>query len=148
MSYVDTIRAELDNDPLERGYSAMTAVEAAESLNASNRSRIREVDMNTLREWAAVGGRAIKIRNGITSASTDTLKGICLFLDQIMGTDSAILAPSNQQHVAAFSALVAANIISQADFNALVTVATVSISRAAELGLPIVLPGHVEEARR
>jgi len=121
---------------------------AAAELNAKNLTRIRALSMTEVREWSGVGARAFKIRQGITTSSTDQIKSLCIIADAILSTDDSKLDPDNPLHVGMISELVSGGVLSTGDRTALITKATESISRATKLGLGTVKAGHVEEARR
>ena len=104
--------------------------------------------MTELREWAAVGERAFKINQGIDDTGlSDQQRNLCLIGDRLLGTDSGNLNPANPAHVAFVNELVDAGVLSAGDRTALVVKATESISRAVELRLGFIYPGHVQTAR-
>ncbi len=142
------LSTELSGDPLGRSYSGMSDAEAAADLNTEYRTQVQSLSMQGLREWAATGARGFKIQAAITNeALTDQQRNVAYVGDKLLGTDDAQLDPSNAGHVAFVNELVSAGIITSDDRAALVTKATVNLSRATELGLPFVYPGHVQDAR-
>ncbi len=148
MADIAKLKAEIDGDPLPRGYSDMTDAEAAASLNTEDRSEIRPMSMQQLREWAAVGGRGFKVKQAIDNEGLDeSVRNLAYIGDKLMGTDDAQLNPGNAEHVAFVNGLVAGGVISSADKDAMVEKATVAISRAVELGIGRVREGTVAEAR-
>lgn len=144
----DVLKDELINDPLSRGYPGMSDADAAANLNTVYRTRLRAVSMTELREWAAVDARAFNIRTGIDNGVlTNQQRSLCIIADKLLGTDDGTLDPSNAQHATFINELVAADVLSADDKTALVAKATDNISRAVELGLGVVAPGHIENAR-
>jgi hypothetical protein len=123
---------ELTGDPLGRGYDAMTAEEAAIDLTTQYRSGPVE----------AVTGAAIlnTTDDAEFDALPDTAKdrwlALCAIdsIDVTSGVAKAIEADLFGPGTATRTSLLAMK--------------TRPISRATELGLPTVKPGHVEEARR
>jgi hypothetical protein len=148
MMSIAKLKTELTDDPLERGYSSMTAEEASASLNTVNRTRLVALSMQELREWAGINARGFNILAGISNeALTDQQRNICCVADKLIGTDDGKLDPGNALHVAMINELVSAGVISAADRTALVAKATDDISRATELGLGKVRVGHIQETR-
>ena len=145
---IDALKVELlAGHPVSGAYDADDAIAAAQ-LNAVNRTRLRAVSMRELREWAAIGARAFKIRQGIDNTGlTDQQRNLCLIGDKLLGTDDGNLDPSNSAHVAFVNELVAAGVLSAGDRTALVMKATDNISWAEELGFGTVKVGHVQMAR-
>lgn len=129
---IDILRTELLTDPLARGYSGMTPDQAAASLNTSNRTRNR-VSMSgdeafqatTSAEWTS-----------LSAANKPLWLSFCA---------RSVINPSASANVALVTALFGAGSATLAALNA---ARQESITRATELGLPRVEPGHVMEARR
>lgn len=129
---IDVLRAELTADPLARNYASMTPAQAAASLNQGNRTRIRRVmsgdevfQQTNATEWGDLTDAKRQMwvsfcsRQNIDPAAAANVA----FVQFIFGTNSATV-----------TALGAAR--------------QESISRATELGLERVEPGHVMEVRR
>ena len=127
---LDALKAEIDSDPLARGYSGMDDAAVAASLNTVDRQRNK----------TSVSGSDVFAQIDATefNAKTADQKRDVL---QLCAIDS--LDPFG----------VGADII-QDIFGASTTVTTLqafrveSISRGEEIGIGAVAPGHVEEARR
>lgn len=131
---LDILRAELTTDPLARGYAGLTADQAAASLNTVNRSRVRsnmsgdEVFQQTVAaEFAALTTASGKQPMWVSfCARADINPGAAAnvaFVQFIFGPGSATVAALNAARQEA-------------------------ISRAMEIGLQRVEPGHILEARR
>jgi hypothetical protein len=129
MDYAVLIQ-ELEADPLARGYASMTNEQIAESLNAETRTRNRErmdpteiINAIVLSEWTAVpAAKQQTIWNLLHMGALNPF-GIdaTLFVDAF-GANSATIRALAERRVTA-------------------------ISRAEELGLPVVAVGHIPEAR-
>lgn len=132
MSNIDILKAEIDSDPLTRGYAGMTDAEVADSLNTADRGSFRTgipaaeiFSALDLTEYGALSGSereafALIVALGsidATDANTRTLLGT-IFPD-----------PSTTR-------------------TNLLALAQETVSRGVELGLGAVKIGHVEEARR
>ena len=127
------LATELETDPLERGYAAMTDAEAAADLNTVYRTRM-----------------------------LDTLSGGVVY-DQLDDTEFLALTEGEQAKVwdivhlgaeirvgpgsKARGELVGTFGAQSTTISNLLGEITVNISRAAELGLGIVKPGYVQKAR-
>jgi hypothetical protein len=129
---IDALIAELFNDPLGRGYAGMTAEQAAASLNAVNRPRFRSA-IPAAEIFAAVDLTEYK---ALTAQERDAFALVIA-----MGTVNANDANTRGILSAIFPG-------GGATRPRLIAVAQEQVSRAAELGLGDVMPGHIEEARR
>lgn len=122
---------ELTNDPLDRGYAGMTDQQAADSLNAVNRSRERGVvpsyeiiDATVPAEWAALSAAEKQRYQTLTGAGQVNVRS------------------GNAR--AAFMAMFGAGTQTRTNLAAL---QNEQVSRATELGLEYVYEGHVFMAR-
>lgn len=128
---LDILKIEIDTDPLGRGYSGMTDMQVADSLNTANRSR-----------------------NKTSVSGSDIFRNVD-------GTEFNTKTAEQKRDVLALCAIgdvdpfgPAASIITQIFGGGSTTVTTLAafrvetISRATELGLGTVAEGHVQEARR
>ena len=61
------LKTELDSDPLARGYASMTDAQAADSLNAVNRT----VDTETVQGWELWGATVLTEYSALTAAQRD-----------------------------------------------------------------------------
>ena len=129
------LAAELGGDPLSRGYAAMTDAEAAADLNMLYRTRQSEradpadaynvIDQS---EWSALAAAQQQEIAAILQIGTA--------LGHLVTPGSRV----RQRFIAIFGA-------GSDTIAALLDLITVDISRAEELGLGAVKPGHVEKAR-
>lgn len=127
----DILKDELVNDPLTRGYSAMTPEEAAANLNTKTRTRLR----TSMTSSEVLNQVVVAEFNALTEANKRTIWDI-LHIGDInpTGVEATIFVNIFGAGSTTISNLSAAR--------------TESISRAQELGLGEVKPGHVEEVRR
>lgn len=128
---INIIKVELTTDPLTRGYSTMTDEEASTDLNTVYRTRNRT--SMTGREVAA------EIVNAEYDALSDAKKNQILSLSSASDIDPYGFAANVIKDVFGAGSLTV---------TALALARVENISRATELGLGVVYPGHVEEARR
>jgi len=128
----NTLATELTTDPLGRGYSSMTSIEAADDLNTKYRTRIRPtvsgseiLNATDDAEFSAVADPSASDRWLLLCGvdAVDTSNGVAKSLEATLfgpgTTTRANLAAIRQE----------------------------AISRAEELALGEVLPGYVEYAR-
>lgn len=127
------LRDELLTDPLARGYSGMTDAQAAASLNTANRTR-QKTHLTGAQIYECMDRTEFE-------AKTDPQK---VYVRDILGLGGDILVTSGSKTRSVFVAVFGAG---SATINALVALVTETISRATEVGLPVVKPGHVSEAR-
>ena len=73
---LDSLKNEIDSDPLGRGYVGMTDQEVADSLHMANRTVYRPVPSRVLQEWASVGERIVKLKNAAATHASDDVKNI------------------------------------------------------------------------
>ena len=132
MSSVDALIAELFSDPLARGYAAMSAKDAAASLNAKNRQRNRDLvpvsDILDAIAWSEYDA---------ASAAHKARLNLIMARDRVNANSANV----KQAFLDAFAA-------GSATRAALIALLVETVSRATELGLSTVTPGVVEEARR
>ena len=127
------LRDELVNDPLGRGYAAMTNQQAADSLNAINRTRLRDT-LSSAEIYEALDVTEFQSK---TAAQQ-------VYVRDVLGLGDNVRVGASSKARTVFVAVFGAN--SQTIAN-LLAVMTADLSRAAELGLPFVGPHHVAEAR-
>lgn len=121
---------ELKNDPLGRGYSGMSNTQAATSLNTANRTyNVPSIPSQDIIE-ATVGSEYV----GLSASNREIYWGMLA---------GGTVDPSGPRTRAIYNMLFP----SGSTRDNLVGLATCSISRAAELGLGEVMPGHVGKAR-
>lgn len=128
---INALKTELDTDPLTRGYSGMTAEEAADSLNTVNRTKPQSVS-------SAEAQAAVVATEYLALA--DALRDLWLAI-----LTTGTIDVNNANIVAQVREVWDVGTTTRTNLAAL---ATRAVSRAEEIGLPRVKPGHVEEARR
>jgi hypothetical protein len=145
------LKSELTVDPLGRGYAAMTAEHAAENLNTADRTRvIAETFVNAKTLYSRLGAVAAetviqKLEAGAASDSpfAPVLKrAVQWILPSEEGIDvgNAVTRGLLDQ--------LAGPLLTAEEAAAIKAIAEETVSRATELGLPKVEPGHVQDARR
>lgn len=128
----ETLKAEITNDPLGRGYAGMTDAQVAADLNTVNRDN-----------WVPLSSSQI-------FESIDAAEFVALTpaqqarVDRILGLGSGIQTTPGSQ---ARSELIAVFGGGSTTITTLASIANQQISRAQELGLGVVREGHVTEAR-
>lgn len=152
------LRDEIVNDPLLVGYSGMSSAQVAGKLNEKNRTFMRVLDSAELLAWAAQNERLYHVtraaeqgvdRSG--AALPPAVASIAMAAHRMLLRDNARLDLNLPDRVAMVDALVAGNVLTAADKTDLMTLATVTGSRAEELGIvelgEQVVAGHVDQAR-
>lgn len=135
MSLLDILITELTTDPLTVGYSGMTDEQVATSLNNAGTGRTLPVDTLS----------AATLYEAIDTAEFDALSADQkTAIDRILSLgDAVILTPASK----ARAVLVAAFGAGTASRDAIIVEVTRAVSRAEELGLPVVRVGDVQRAR-
>jgi hypothetical protein len=158
---LQTLKDEITNDLLNRGYDEMTADQVAISLNTKDRSVSVPIPAQLLVRWAAGGSdraanesRMInleKARDGLApfDALPDTVRGVAGAALKLLDISDSELDPDDPEVEALVNALVAAGVITANDKAALLTYGQRSVSRAEELDITPrpVKPGHVINVR-
>lgn len=150
---MDALIAELTAGHPDTGAYSADATTAVTELNAKNRTRYAPVTSRQLLSWCAGGSppetksRMVRLREAEASG-VEAIKGIASAALLMITRDGTALDLSDASHFAMLGALVSASVFTAAEQTELQALATESISRAEELGLGVVKPGHVEEARR
>lgn len=130
---IDRLKTELVSDPLGRGYAAMTAQQAADSLNVVDRSRPR-ANLSGSEVFQALDVAEL---NGLSDVRQDRVLAV-------LGFDGGVNLWGKEG--ALFQAYFGAQ---STTGQALLALRSETVSRATEIGITErVLPGHVEEARR
>ena len=137
--------------PVTGPYSSDDAT-AADQLNAQNIDQIDPLPSGDVLQWAAQSStgdtpRLLKIETAATSSASDDVKAIAQAADIMIKRSDTRLDLTDPEISAMISALEAGFVLSTADVTALTTLATVDISRAAELGWPTVKTQDVRWAR-
>jgi hypothetical protein len=140
-----TLRDELINDPLGRGYSTMTETEVVADLNAMTRPMPvpdREVKLALMRQgsWATI----LKAQSDVTHPGRDVALLVVALLDD---WDRGDLDFNDADVQYQMGAMVATGLVTQAQADAVVAMQENRQSRAQELNLGRVQPGDVERGR-
>lgn len=134
---LQALRAELDADPLARGYAGMTDAQAAASLNTADRP-VDRTDVPGHEIYAAITPtHALQVYDLATGTPAHQR-----WLDIMFQLDSVPLDNANIR-----TALTTIFAGKQSTLDALVALQTVTVSRAQELSLGRVLVGDVTQAR-
>lgn len=134
MNYI-ILHNELATDPLSRGYSAMSDAEAATDLNTIYCTRtVERLDQADV--YNAV------VSSEFTALSTDQKREVWDIV-QVGGVGGLWVRPGDTARTRFISIFG----VESDTISALAALLTEDISRAAELGLGIVKPGHVAKAR-
>ncbi len=131
MSRIDIIKDEIDNDPLTRGYAAMTDAEVADDMNTEYRTRPRPT-MTSSEVFQAIVLTEFK---ALTDGDKSSIFGIMAFGNvNPFGREADVF-------IDIFG-------VGSGTITALAALRTVPISRGVELEVGVVKEGHVQEARR
>ena len=125
------LKAELTDDPESRGYTGMNDAEAAADLNTVYRT----VDVKTV-TGQEIFEAVVPTHYNVLAAEQKQLFGV------IVGMGTILVNGTNTK-----AALVAMFAGAVETLQALAALQTRTVSRAVELGLGFVSPGHVENAR-
>lgn len=131
-----TLADELKTDPAGRGYAAHLPDDpqrAVDLLTAFDFTMVKAITPGLALTWAASGPMAAIVDTGNTSGHP--ARASCLaFLHSLNGTTTVDLADAKVR--AAFEGWLAVGVIGQADYDALMAMATQPSSRAEVLGIP------------
>lgn len=144
---IQTIKTELETDPLGLGYSGMDDSAAAASLNEKTRSKLEPISSAELLAWSANNTRLQSIKSAAESGADDTIKSVAQAAYLMITRDDTTLDLNLTDRVALLDALVSYNVLTADDKASLESLATVAISRGEELGVGLVRAGDVIQAR-
>lgn len=137
------LKAEINLDPLDRGYSGMTPAEVAESLNEVNRAKQYPVPITEMLIWAALNRAIPRFRAlAASGAPYDGFGEVALALFQLgipIGID-------NPEVAAMLGVLVSIGTFTQEEMDDLAARSQFPVSRAEELGLPAITGQNVIDA--
>lgn len=149
---IDVLREELNNDPLQRGYAAMDDSPVADTLNVADRPGKRSVPASEVRTYVLLNGLWPRIQAVAASSGDPLHQGTAITIlqtlapnsfDMIRMTDPAIYGAVSQM----LATMVEAGAMTEDNRNAMLALGDAMISRATELGLPMVHHLDVAEAR-
>lgn len=146
-----------EGNPVTETVFTMTPDAVADSLNdATQRTRYQVVTSAELLAWSGQGAndgsstpsRYERIEAAAANHASLSVKGVAKAAVSLINRDGTALDFNLPDRVNMVAALVAGGVITQDEANGLFALAEVPISRAAELGLGKVKPGHVIMARQ
>ena len=143
---MEVLADELSTDPLDRGYTGMDDHTASLDLRSGYRTNIIPINTRKLLEWGAQNNRLINLNSGSNSGPATT-RNICFAAMSLIRREDGELQMDYSLHVGMIDLLVVNGILVAEDKDALITLATVSISRAEELGVGSPHGGDVGFAR-
>ena len=144
---IQTIKTELETDPLGLGYSGMDDSAAAVAFNEKTRSKLEPISSSELLAWSANNTRLQSIKSAAESGADDTIKSVAQAAYLMITRDDTTLDLNLTDRVALLDALVSYNVLTADDKASLESLATVAISRGEELGVGLVRAGDVIQAR-
>lgn len=142
------LTAELADDPLGIGYSSMTDAEAAERLNVADRQVVKSCRSTWRDLMARLGPESAAAIKAKIEAAAETDAGLALALDMLGHYGEGGGLDFGHEHTRnTIDALAADGVLTAEEADAVRAMAERTVSRAEELGLPLVRPGHVQKAR-
>ena len=146
MANIPKLAAELSNDPLGRGYSAMTAQQAADDLNAEYRQHAVPISVADMRRYMFVNGLWMTLKKSTTDLAEEVRDAVSMFETFEVG-DSDV----QSRLTGMMDALVTEGFMTDTDKQNILAMGVVTQSRAVELNLlgasPSIGAAHVEHAR-
>lgn len=140
------LKAEITADPVSLGYAAFlpdSPGHVADLLNALTQTMIQDVSAAVGLTWAAAGPYADIVDAANNTASP--VRASCLAVrDGLLAGQSMVL--SNPQMAAMFTDWITAGVITQAQHDALIVLATKPASRAQVLGFGTVAEADLRSA--
>lgn len=144
---IDQLIAELESDPLARGYSGMSAAEVVVSLNTKDRVQVRDVYANERTILAAFAnpadGEAVLQKLEAAAESNALVARAVKWLQPAQGGIN-LGDPSTR---AILDALQAANVLTETEVATVKSIAEQAISRATEIGHGEAHEGDVAAAK-
>lgn len=145
------LRAELDADPLSRGYAGMSPAQAATSLNTADRTIFRTRFVTARAMLAELGpDLAATIIGKLEAAGAGSLS-LRLALEAVRtygdGGGLDVGHPYTRAMLDHLASAGGGNILTADEAAAVKAMASVTLARADELGLGNVTPGDIQQAR-
>lgn len=142
---INKLKKELDDNPST--YGALSDVEVATLLNVVDKTRDIDAPIADIQSYLAKQGvydKLVKKGRGTGSAPSDlaSISMINIFESKLEGAET-----NHPAFQLGLSFLVSNNDITQAQSNFITAMGIENISRAVELGLPIINTGDVSHAR-
>ena len=147
---IAVLKAEIDGDPFGRGYSEMTNVEVATSLNTVEDQIVGDTEKKTFRDLIA----SVDMTTAITiitvlkiAAAENVVVESAVNACSSYGANGGIDF-SHTNTIAAIDALVAGAILSTDQATILKNLGKKTVTRSHVLNLGLVKVGHIQEARK
>lgn len=128
------LKNELANDPLSLGYAGKTAQEKADLLNVKNRTKLGPVTQGALLKWCAAHNVIDSLEDDENSSNSSKQSLCKASLELLRSPQAEPLDLGDSDVMSMLDNLAALNVITDTVRDDLVTRATISISRAEELG--------------
>lgn len=146
------LKTELTTDPLTRGYAAMSDGLAAARLNLRDRPVSSTIPTTTIHQWFIFNGRwsaveALAVNQNATQPQQEAAKAmieVCHYVDTLDLSKSLVSGGMGQ----ILTLLQQGSVITNTQRNQVIALASATVSRADELGLPTVAHLDVADARR
>lgn len=141
MTTIDTLRLELAEDPEGMNYAALSDPEAADLINAQNRTVLGTVRASEVRRFVLLNGIWPRIAAAAQGHADPTVQGTAITIlqtlapnsfDEIRMADPQVFGAVTQM----LGTLVSAGVMTADQRDAMVALGNIPISRASELGLP------------
>ena len=146
MANINALAKELSEDPLGRGYAAMTDQEAADDINTLYRQQSVPIQVSEMRRYMFVNGLWMTLKKSTTDLAEEVRDAVNMFETFEVG-DSDV----QSRLTGMMDALVTQGFMTDADKQNILAMGVTTQSRAVELGLlgasPKIGPAHVEHAR-
>lgn len=129
-------------------YSGMTDQEIADSLNAATISTFKKVEYSDVASYLRVVGKWLAIHESALESARSFKLDMQTFNSFDLSKPRILTFPTVQETVnTALDALITDSLIDATDKAVILSMADDTISRARELGLPVIKTGHIETAR-
>lgn len=142
----DILVAEIGDDPLGYGYANMSDEQVADALNALTRTKPDDTLYTMRRLMIGVSDAATLIAKMDAVAASNPVVAEAMRMLRTFGEGGGI-SFADPATIAMIQQLYAANVLTDTERDELLAIGKQPASRAEELGLPQVYPGHVESAR-
>ena len=144
---IQILADELSNDPLSLGYASMADEQAADALNAKSRVRQQPIPMTSVMRWAAKYDALYRLEQQFQSSDA-SVRGVARAAAAMISSPHVTsLDLTDPEIQSMMESLVQAGVFTQTEVDDLVARGQETISRAEELGLGLVKPGHIQMAR-
>jgi len=149
MNYA-VLREEILTDPLGRGYAGMTDEQVAEDLNTAYRTIKQRIKLKDLVSYLLKNDLWFAIREAAADPTHTAHRAAVYALDLVDFAKADMLDDIDSDDAtfrALFQQLISGGIMTSTQGQEILAMAYVTMTRAEELGLGVVKPGHVRKAR-